>query len=93
MTTDSTEVPVEVWERASWHRAPEPLDPTHVSWYPRDTTSRGTAWRKTIKYGEALKVASRYKYNGWRRCHTEHYWAWYAVDFEPKSVQLEVCAP
>jgi hypothetical protein len=86
-------VPEEVLERALRAFGPQdhisellrdqdrrPFDTALLFWYPKADICRGSAWDKAASHSERLRVKKEHKYWGWRKCHTEHYWCWYAYD-------------
>lgn len=60
----------------------QPFDPARLFAYPRDTYPRVVAWLMVNRHTRRLRVKTEADYCGWRKCHTEHFWAWYALDVE-----------
>ena len=88
-----SEIPAEVLERALARWGPQDhlpeilrdedrdtLDPKRLVWFSKSEIDRGTAWFKTYARTEELGVVDEHRYKGWRKCHTENYWCWYAYD-------------
>ena len=91
--SNGTAIPEEVLKRALWRWGPQdrlpeilrdkdqkPFDPDLLFWFPKKEISRGSAWSFVYGKSTELKVKDEKKYKGWRKCHTENYWAWYAHD-------------
>ena len=55
----------------------EYFDPNRLVFFPKETVSRCDAWIKTLKTKKA-KFEKGKNGNGWRKCHTENYWCYYA---------------
>jgi len=51
------------------------FDIDRLVWYPKVTFSRCDAWIAALKTKKALYSDSQ---NGWRKCHTENFWCYYA---------------
>ena len=54
----------------------EALDPKRVIWALKSEASKCDTWIKALK---SKKAAWAEDLNGWRKCHTENYWAYYAL--------------
>jgi len=52
-----------------------PLDPERVTWARKVDTSKDATWRYAVKSGRAIFQDKR---NGWRKCHTDAYWVYWA---------------
>lgn len=53
----------------------ESFDIERLVWYPKSSVSRCQAWINALKTKKAVYTDGQ---NGWRKCHTENYWCYYA---------------
>jgi len=51
------------------------FDPDRLVWAAKDEMCKFDAWSKAVSSGKAKMTD---KVNGWRKCHTENYWCYYA---------------
>ena len=60
----------------------------YLVYYPKTTLSRADAWDEARKAGRARKfdVIKKHNYYGWRKCHSQDHWAWYAYDRKRKRI-------
>jgi hypothetical protein len=75
-----TELPSEVkqalgfWRSSQVHRV---FCVKSEGWAVRDA-----AWRDCRRYGHSIGVREGPEYTGWRSCHTDNFWVWWADDLE-----------
>lgn len=73
-------LPPEVYEHVRW-LCSDPFDstkgrpPTAVKCYEKATIGRGAAW--DLVWDCTPESLAGDKKNPWRKCHTQHYWAWF----------------
>jgi len=78
-------VPTEVTARLEASYGPHTWCPeltfcaSRVVFFPKEEVDRCTAWIRARKTGIARDQEGDYG-NGWRKCHTENYWVYYAKD-------------
>lgn len=48
-------------------------------------------WAYAVKHHRKLRVKREPRYWGWRKIHTEHYWAYFAYDLTPPNEQCPRC--
>jgi len=62
------------------------FDPQRIVFYPKSEVSKVGAWIETVRSKRALFVE---KANGWRKCHTDNYWCYYAKELPKWIPSLE----
>jgi len=53
------------------------VDPTRIVFARKSNLSRSEVWDRARASGRAILSDGR---NGWRKCHTNNFWAYYAVE-------------
>ena len=85
---------VRLTEDARW--VEDPLDERRIIWAPKATTERFDTWVLARKSGIAVFKDGRGHRNGWRKCHTDNFWVYYAfvlaeatdrVDIQPEGCE------
>jgi len=84
MTERLDPLPARVIEEVAFHfdLLESAVDPGRVAAFPKESVWRGAAWDATVKYGKTIGVKEGENYSGWRKCHTEDYWVYYALELE-----------
>lgn len=76
--------PSELAEWVQWYFSGRgPLDPTRLVYRAKAELSRCDTWFEALKLHPMGE-----KTNPWRKCHTEHYWAYYFVGDEQNTGEL-----
>ena len=59
--------------------APIRVDPTRVMYGHKDKTTRSEVWQRAQRSGKARPgTKEQPQRQGWRKCHSENYWIYYA---------------
>ena len=69
--------PREAYDHAKWYFTI--FHPSRLVWYPKTEMSKCEAWIRAVETGIGKFVKGKHG-NGWRKCHTENYWCYYAVE-------------
>lgn len=75
-------IPAEIEEYICWRFSLLILDPRKVIFKDKLTACRSETWDMATKLRPVTEAdSSRRKWdNPWRKCHTEHYWAYYLTN-------------
>lgn len=63
------------------------FDPNRLVWAAKSEMSRCDAWIKALRTNKAKQTK---RINGWRKCHTENYWCYYAK-ITPEVEECQGC--
>lgn len=82
-------LPAEVWLRLGRRRK----DLWCLAVYAKSQCSCAHAWGETLAYGRTIGVRDKLMHKGWRRAHTDHYYVWWAFEFDDLAALAVLCPP